>query len=553
MYIRPLSVTNPILRLVSTVCRLRRSYQPMDRGGRHRSLGGYSTPRGGRGRRSPRPAVHSAADLPSPVQADAYSYERTGFSRDGKSHGMRQTSSHGEVRTSTEGQSTCHVDNGSPSVNQMPSPDFGHSRCVGQSSVHVLQGNTSVDSEKVIATQAPDEAWPPLDGSHGGRSQLRQSMQNTWGDIVKQSKRSSYVPLEQLSSSFSPQSYVSNKDSGTKGSQSEKGNADVGSRDIGMPYMKGISHLQDENHSLADFTANRGSYTSDHERAQIKDEKANKDGSSTSLTAACRFDICPPPKAGSHTVILKPSLLEKNREKRNVMKQSMEGPKGTVLRVGMVLLKKYISTAEQVKIVKTCHKLGMGPGGFYQPGYRDGAKLHLHMMCLGKNWDPETRKYGDLNPIDGVKPPSIPDDFFQWVRKAINYSHDVIKEKSGDKNAKNTLPDMSPDICLVNFYSASGRLGLHQDRDESTESLVKGLPVVSFSIGDSAEFLFGDQRDIDKADKVVLDSGDVVIFGGKSRHIFHGVTRIIPNTAPKMVVDETNMRPGRLNLTFRQY
>ena len=65
-----------------------------------------------------------------------------------------------------------------------------------------------------------------------------------------------------------------------------------------------------------------------------------------------------------------------------------------------------------------------------------------------------------------------------------------------------------------------------QDRDESPESLAKGLPVVSFSIGDKADLLYGDQRDVDKADKVVLESGDVLIFGGKSRHIFHGVTAI---------------------------
>jgi alkylated DNA repair dioxygenase AlkB len=92
-----------------------------------------------------------------------------------------------------------------------------------------------------------------------------------------------------------------------------------------------------------------------------------------------------------------------------------------------------------------------------------------------------------------------------------------------------------------------------QDRDESEGSLDKGLPVVSFSIGDSADFLYGDQRDEDKAEKVKLESGDVVIFGGKSRHVFHGVTAIHPNTAPKPLLEETNLLPGRLNLTFRKY
>ncbi len=51
--------------------------------------------------------------------------------------------------------------------------------------------------------------------------------------------------------------------------------------------------------------------------------------------------------------------------------------------------------------------------------------------------------------------------------------------------------------------------------------------MVSFSIGDTAEFLYGDQRDVDKAEKVSLESGDVLVFGGESRHIFHGVASII--------------------------
>lgn len=92
-----------------------------------------------------------------------------------------------------------------------------------------------------------------------------------------------------------------------------------------------------------------------------------------------------------------------------------------------------------------------------------------------------------------------------------------------------------------------------QDKDETPESLRKRLPVVSFSIGDSAEFLYGDHRDIDGADKVKLDSGDVLIFGGESRHIFHGVSSISPNTAPNDLIEETNLKPGRLNLTFREY
>ncbi|CAK9179843.1 unnamed protein product [Ilex paraguariensis] len=273
--------------------------------------------------------------------------------------------------------------------------------------------------------------------------------------------------------------------------------------------------------------------------------------SSDSLPVGVPFDIC---QEKTETLIrLKAPLHVRNREKRIEIKRTMEGQNISILRPGMVLLKSYLSCRDQVSIIKTCRELGLGTGGFYQPGYRDGAKLHLKMMCLGKNWDPETSKYSDHRSIDGAKPPIIPDEFHKLVKGAIQDSHSYLKKQLNARNVEGSLPSMSPNICIVNFYTSSGRLGLHQDRDESTESLRRGLAVVSFSIGDSAEFLYGDQRDIDKAEKVTLESGDVLIFGGKSRHVFHGVTAIHPNTAPKAMQEESNLRPGRLNLTFREY
>lgn len=92
-----------------------------------------------------------------------------------------------------------------------------------------------------------------------------------------------------------------------------------------------------------------------------------------------------------------------------------------------------------------------------------------------------------------------------------------------------------------------------QDRDETQESLDKRLPVVSISIGDSAEFLYGDERDVNKAERVLLESGDVLIFGGESRHVFHGVETIVPDSAPPALLQRTKLRPGRLNLTFRKH
>ncbi|KAL5720864.1 hypothetical protein ACHQM5_013494 [Ranunculus cassubicifolius] len=260
-----------------------------------------------------------------------------------------------------------------------------------------------------------------------------------------------------------------------------------------------------------------------------------------------QFNICL--KKHKTTPTLKPSILEKNREKREYAKND---PHPTLLRPGMVLLKSFIAPNDQIKIIEKCQDLGVGPGGFYQPGYNGGAKLSLRMMCLGKDWDPQTRSYDNIRSIDGASPPIIPVAFRKLVREAIQASYNIMREK-GVKNPDKEIPWMEPDICIVNFYKENGKLGLHQDKDETDESIKKGLPVVSFSIGDSAEFLYGDERDVDKAQKIELKSGDILIFGGKSRRVFHGVTSIKPDSAPKFLRDEADLRPGRLNLTFRQY
>ena len=88
--------------------------------------------------------------------------------------------------------------------------------------------------------------------------------------------------------------------------------------------------------------------------------------------------------------------------------------------------------------------------------------LRLWMMCLGKNWDPDSHSYGDTRPFDGAQPPTIPEEFRKYVQDAIQASHELLKQNIGAVNAVEELPLMSPDICLVNFYNSSGRLGLHQ-------------------------------------------------------------------------------------------
>jgi DNA oxidative demethylase len=103
-------------------------------------------------------------------------------------------------------------------------------------------------------------------------------------------------------------------------------------------------------------------------------------------------------------------------------------------------------------------------------------------------------------------------------------------------------------LCIMNYYDAAGHMGVHQDKDESEASLAAGHPVVSVSIGDAARFLFGGLRRRDPVDAIRLESGDAFVFGGPARLRYHGVSRIVPGTAPPALGIE-----GRFNLTFRQY
>jgi DNA alkylation damage repair protein AlkB len=107
---------------------------------------------------------------------------------------------------------------------------------------------------------------------------------------------------------------------------------------------------------------------------------------------------------------------------------------------------------------------------------------------------------------------------------------------------------LDADLCILNYYDAEGRMGLHQDKDESERSIAAGLPVVSVSLGDTARFLFGGLRRKAPVEARLLESGDAFVFGGPARLRYHGISRIVPRTAPPEL-DLT----GRFNLTFRQY
>jgi DNA oxidative demethylase len=100
----------------------------------------------------------------------------------------------------------------------------------------------------------------------------------------------------------------------------------------------------------------------------------------------------------------------------------------------------------------------------------------------------------------------------------------------------------APEACLINFYQASAKMGLHQDRDEQDFT----APVVSISLGDTCLFRAGGNKRGDPTASVRLSSGDVMVLSGNSRLCFHGVDRIYHSTSRLLP------EGGRINLTLRR-
>lgn len=99
-----------------------------------------------------------------------------------------------------------------------------------------------------------------------------------------------------------------------------------------------------------------------------------------------------------------------------------------------------------------------------------------------------------------------------------------------------------PEACLINFYDASARMGLHQDRDEDNLD----APVLSLSLGDACVFRIGGVTRGGPTRSVRLHSGDALLFGGEARLAFHGVDRIIAGSSTLLP------QGGRINLTLRR-
>lgn len=153
-----------------------------------------------------------------------------------------------------------------------------------------------------------------------------------------------------------------------------------------------------------------------------------------------------------------------------------------------------------------------------------GQEMSVRMTAAGRlGWvsDRQGYRYAARHPGGGAWPPIPPAVLAIW--------RDLVSA------------DRDPDCCLVNWYGAGARMGLHQDRDEGDFS----WPVLSISLGDEALFRIGGTTRADKTASVWLRSGDVAVMGGAARLCFHGIDRVRHGSSRLLP------QGGRINLTCR--
>ncbi|PSJ62405.1 alpha-ketoglutarate-dependent dioxygenase AlkB family protein [Pseudaminobacter soli (ex Li et al. 2025)] len=156
-----------------------------------------------------------------------------------------------------------------------------------------------------------------------------------------------------------------------------------------------------------------------------------------------------------------------------------------------------------------------------------GKEMSVRMTnCGALGWVTDRERgyrYQPTHPETGLPWPPIPETLMRIWDEVSGYP----------------LP---PEACLVNFYTDTAKMGLHQDRDEAELA----APVVSVSLGDACLFRVGETRRSGPTVSFRLESGDLVILGGEGRLSYHGVDRIYPATSTLL------KNGGRINLTLRR-
>jgi alkylated DNA repair protein (DNA oxidative demethylase) len=193
---------------------------------------------------------------------------------------------------------------------------------------------------------------------------------------------------------------------------------------------------------------------------------------------------------------------------------------------GVVHWPGYLSAGAQAALVSDLREVARQAPFFAPRMPKTGKPFSVRMTnCGALGWvsDESGYRYQPLHPETGAPWPPVPAVLLEAWRELAGYPH-------------------APEACLVNFYEASARMGLHQDRDEQDFD----APVLSLSLGDTAIFRIGGTTRSGGTLSLKLASGDALLFGGEARLAYHGIDRILAGSSGLLP------QGGRINLTLRR-
>lgn len=194
---------------------------------------------------------------------------------------------------------------------------------------------------------------------------------------------------------------------------------------------------------------------------------------------------------------------------------------------GFQLLDQHLDYEQQKMFLKEIRNITLLAPLYTPVMPRTGKSMSVRMTACGRfGWYSDKQqgyRYIRKHPVTGKKWPALPLCFTTlW--------HEL------------TGLETQADCAVINYYQASAKMGLHQDRDEKDFF----FPVVSVSLGDRALFRIGGTNRKDPTRSVQLNSGDVCILGNTDRLAWHGIDKIYPDTSVLL------KNGGRLNITLRR-
>lgn len=212
----------------------------------------------------------------------------------------------------------------------------------------------------------------------------------------------------------------------------------------------------------------------------------------------------------------------------------------TKLQPGLILIKNGLTLSEQMELAEIALNRGEDPdSGFWKIDSQREKIL---------NQAPIAPHRGRIFDALETFPPLLTQLCIKNLERASQVERSILTEK--------------PTHSIVLYYQTlpeapkEGYIPWHVDKDPNDGD--DRHPVVSFTIGDSCEFLVCNSKPqvslkhpimspSNLVHRVTLESGDVLIFSGDSRKIHHAIYKMLNDTAPK----ELPFQGARINFTFR--